>query len=265
MSRAAVRCVAALAILVATGCRTLAPPAAPAVALRPEALFDALMQQSEARRSLRGLARVAVDGPAGSGRGKQVLVAARPGRLRVEFLGFLNQTVALFATDGSRYDLFQAEERFHRSGPVHAGLLFESVQVDLSPEEAVSVLLGDPGPLLGLALAPAPRAADPEVGIELVDAGGAIRRVLRFDAAARLRRAEARTASGATAWIVQFEDYRDVGDVAFAHTIELEVPASATRARLGFREVELNPDLPPDIFELRLPAGVSSELGGTGS
>jgi hypothetical protein len=262
VSRASLLCAAALACLIATGCQTFAPPRAPAAALRPEALFDALIRQSEARRALRGLVRVAVDGPAGAGRGKQVLVAARPAQLRVEFLGFLNQTVALFATNGERFDLFQAEPRIHQSGPVHAGLLFESVQVDLTPLEAVSVLLGDPGPLVGLSLAPV--SAGSELRIELVDAGGAVRRVLGFDAAARLRRVEARGANGAVSWVVQFDDYRDVGDEAFAHTIELEVPSSATHARLGFRDVELNPELPPGIFELRLPAGVSSEPGEAG-
>jgi hypothetical protein len=218
-----------------------------------------LLQQSQTRRAMRGLARVSIEGPAGGGRAKQVLLAERPARLRIEFQGFLNQTVALFATDGERFDLFRAEDRSHRSGPVRDGLLFESVQVDLAPEEAVSLLLGDPGPLAGLQVAGPTVRSGSELSLALTDSLGAVRRVLWFDAAARLRAAESRSADGAVEWIARFDDYRDVGDAPFAHSIDLRVPSSGTRAQLGLRDVELNPELPPDIFELHLPTAVSSD------
>ena len=257
MTRAGAPCAAACLVVLLLGCRTPFVPPRPAAPLDAESLVASLHRQGQVRLALRGLAKVSVESPNGSGRSKQVVMAERPDRLRVEFLGFLNQTVALFATDGRRYGLFRAEDRYHREGSVHDGVLWDAVRVDLAPGEAVRLLLGDPGPLEELAVASAGPWDEPGLRVALADALGTVRRVLAFDEAALLRRVEARTERGEVAWVARFDDYRNVDGAAFAHAIELDVPPSETRARLGFRQVELNPALPPGTFELRLP-GVSS-------
>ncbi len=87
---------------------------------------------------------------------------------------------------------------------------------------------------------------------------------LDFDAESRLRRAEVYDAAGARLWDARFEDYRPVGAVPFAHTIDLRFATSGARARLSFRSVELNPPLPPDVFVLKIPAADARGAGGRG-
>ena len=223
---------------------------------RPQALLTALERESETRHALRGVARLALDGPGGSGRAKQVLLVERPARLRVEILGFLNQTVAVLTTDGESYRLFQGDRAAVREGPVHAGLLLEVAGLALSPELAVQVLLG--------ALRP-PGDARVEGRAHLEDGGMRLalrgdawteRLELDFDEQGQLRRFAVRDADDRAVWEARYADYRPVGGAPFAHEIELLDAQTGSEARVSFGAVELNPALPPGVFDLS-----SGELG----
>ncbi len=246
---------AGLAILLGlAGCRTALGPVRPLPAddLRPAALVAALARDADARHALRAVAQLALDGPAGSGRAKHVLVAEQPARLRVETLGFLNQTLALLVTDAGRFRLFDVRERRLHEGEVYPGLLGEVAGVALTPEDAVDVLLGAPAPPEPLRAANALLLPDGGLRADLLGEGGDLRRRVEFDPEGRLRRMEAHDEAGAR-WAASFDDYRALGSTSFAHEIELVFPPTATRARVSFRRVELNPELPPDVFRLRLP------------
>lgn len=267
--RAAALAVAVLAAA-AAACRTPGPiPVRPEIASpRPRAVLDELARDVEARRGVRGVAKVEVEGPEGSGSSKQVVIAERPDRLRLEFLGFLNQTVALFATDGERFQLLDTRERRFQRGPVYPGLLWEAVQVDLTPEEAVAVLLGDPGRMAGLEVASADRLPGPALRIDLEDESGTLRRRLEFDAAARLRRAEVAGPRGGVDYEVRFDDYREAGGEAgppFAHRIALRFPATGVQLDLSFGDVELNPQVPPELFHVVPPQGFTPVAPAAGS
>ncbi len=251
MSRAALL-VAGLLAAVAVGCQTAARvrPLASADP-RPAALLQAWQASAAERRSLRGSARLAVDGESLHVRAKQILVVERPARLRVEVQGLLSQTLAVLVTDGPHYELFRAEDRSVESGEVHAGLLWQVANLALTPEEAIDLVLG--APRLDAALAPqrAFEAADGEIGVELGGGAGAASERLRFDAQGRLRRIERLAAQGDVVWSARFDAYEPISGVPFAHRIELESTQPATRAELVLSGVELNPTLPADIFQLR--------------
>jgi len=250
--------VAAVAVaLLAAGCRSSRPPAVPLAPgdPRPAALLASLEERGGQLRALRGVAKLSVDGPEGSLRSKQVLVAARPARLRVEVLGFLSQTVALLATDGETYDLFQVKERRFERAPVHPGLLWEVAGIALAPPEAVRVLLGAPD-LGGLEPAGAVALPGGGVGVLLADARGRRRRGVEFEPGGALRRLTVWSAGGRTAWDVRYAEIEDRQGVPFAHEISLEFPASGVEAEIELDRVELNPTLAPDVFELEPPPGV---------
>jgi hypothetical protein len=175
-----------------------------------------------------------------------VLVAERPARLRVEVHGFLNQLVAVLASDGHSFALYRPGAPGLERGPVHASLLEEVTGLPLRPEEAVAVLLG--APTLGAARPGRAEAlSDGTLRVEL--AGDEARRVT-FDEAWNLRRLE--VWEGGRVLHVRYDDYRPVGGVPFAHAIELEFSEPEARAEVSFQEVELNPELPPGTFTLRL-------------
>jgi hypothetical protein len=245
-------------------CRTLEPPAVPLPLddPRPGVLLSALDERAASVAALRGLARLAVDGPGGSLRSRQVVVAARPASLRVEVLGFLSQTQVLLVTDGETYELFDARARRFESEPVRPGLLWEVAGVDLEPEEAVRVLLGAPA-LDGLRLATAASVADARVRLLMADPEGRPRHALEFDPEGELRRLAAFGAEGEVLWDARYDDVRGVGASRLAHAIELTFPRTRVEARIELSQVELNPPLAPAVFRLdRPPGGAGPETGG---
>jgi outer membrane lipoprotein-sorting protein len=256
-----------VALLFVSACRTL-PPAIPLAPddPRPEAGLAQWAEAARDRHSLRGRARLAVDGDDGEVRirGKEIVVLERPARMRVEVLGFLKQTAAVIATDGERFEIFRSADRSYETGEVHAQLLWREAHLALTPEEAVEVLLGVPA--LGAGLVPA-RAVDAGEGwirMDLVDAERRVRQRVAFDAASRLREFEVVGDDGAALWRAEFGDYASIDGVPFAHAIVLDVTAGAAHVEISLRDVELNPELPPDIFRLRAPAeaGALEREGG---
>jgi len=254
---------AALAVLVpflASGCRTAPPPRLlPADDPRPRALLDAWSELAGDRHALSALARFSVDAPGAaeggadlSLRSKQRLWLARPARLRVEVLGFLDTTVAVLATDGETYALLQTEERALDTGPVYAGLLWDAARLDLSPREAVEVILGAPRPDAGLAPGAAWQVGE-RVRVELVDAAGVARRVVEFGAAGWIRRLEQRGVRGEPVWDARWDDYVEIEGSPFARDVALRSAVGDSDALLSLRRVELNPALPPELFRRVAP------------
>lgn len=251
-------------LLAAAGCRSAATRLPlPADDPRPRALLQDWQESVDARHALRGSARLAVDGEGLAVRSRQILVVERPSRLRVEVQGLLSQTLAVLVTDGPRYQLFRAEDRSIESGEVHAGLLWQVASLDLTPEEAIDLVLG--APRLDASLAPlrAYASGDDEISVELGDAAGVVRERRAFDAQGRLREVERLDGEGAPAWSARFDAYQPVGSVPFAHAIRVEAARRSARVELELSGVELNPVLPADIFRLQ-PAGSGGGADGMG-
>ena len=252
-------------LLAAAGCRT-APTRLPLAAddPRPSALIRTWQERASERRALRGNARLAVDGEGLEVRARQILVVERPSRLRVEVQGLLSQTLAVLVTDGPRYQLFRAEDRSFETGEVHPGLLWRVASLDLTPEEAIDLVLG--APRLDAALAPvrAFEAGDGEIGVELGDGSGSVRERRSFDSEGRLRRVERLAEAGDVVWSARFDDYALVSGMALAHAIRLEAGVPTVRAELVLSAVELNPTLSADLFVLRpgVPVGAPDGEGG---
>lgn len=230
---------------------------------RAQALLDGLREAGASHRSLRGIASLSFDGTAGSVRSRQVIVVEMPARLRIEVQGFLNQSVAVLVTDGERFDLFRAEDRSRRSGEVYPGLLFEVAQIDLTPEEGVSLLLGQPPDPAGLLLASAAGLDDGGIRLDRVDTGGVLRQRVDFDVQGRLARVEAYEPGERLLWSAEYGDWRDAGAIPFAYGITLWFPASQTRVELDFKQVEIDPALPDGVFTLPpVRAGVGAPRAG---
>ena len=252
-------------VLLVTACRTPVPllPLPPDDP-RPKALLEKWAETARQRRALRGLARLAVDGGEGEVgiRSRQVLVAERPARLRVEVLDFLQRTLAVLVTDGERFELFRADDRSLETGEVHPDLMWEVAHLALPPEQLVGLLLGAPPPDPGLAVVRARHSGAGEIQIDLADAAGHVRQRVAFDAEARLRWLELREEGGGVVWRAGFDDYAAVGASPFAHTVSLDFFAEGTHAEISLSGVELNPLLPSEIFQLRIPGLERPKEGG---
>jgi hypothetical protein len=139
-------------------------------------------------------------------------------------------------------------------GPMQPGLLWQVARVDLEPAEAVGVLLGAPLEL-GTTLSGARELPDGTLLLAYRHPGLAGRRIFEFQPPAYLTRVRERDADGSLVWQVAYDDYRELGDRAFAHAIAIEFPRVDANADFQFDQAELNPRLPPSAFELpRLPS-----------
>ena len=56
-------------------------------------------------------------------------------------------------------------------------------------------------------------------------------------------------------WQARFDDYRELSGIWFAYEVELRFPRQDSVVTLRFDEVELNPELSPEVFVLRLRSG----------
>ncbi len=215
---------------------------------RPQRFLDALLEAGRERHGLRGIADLALDGPDGSARLKQVVLLERPARLRVEVLGFLNQTAAVLTTDGERFRLLRSD-RSSEEGLVRPSLLWEVAGIALRPDAAVRVLLGTPG--LPDGARPLPPRATPGGGVRLAYAHERAVAALEFDATGALERWRIEELGGRHVLLeAHYTAYAALAGSGFAHQIELSDHRNGTTARVHFAEVELNPTFPPGIFAL---------------
>jgi len=250
--RALPRCIAASGLALALACATSrVPPPLPLPAgdSRPAALLESITRDAATRHSLRGVARLAFDAPAGSGRASQILVLERPARLRVEVLGLLDQTLALLVTDGARYRLVRSEDRSVAAGPVYDAMLRDVTGLALTPEQAVGVLLGAPFRADARLERAAPLPGD-SVRLELRRDGAPLREQLDCDAAGNLQRWALLGADGEVMLEARYGDRRPLGSVAFAYEVELRDPRADASVRVTWSRVELNPVLPPELFAM---------------
>jgi len=237
---------------------------------RPGALLARWSASVADREALRGTARLSVDAEEGDAAGeplrvrsKQRIALARPARLRVEVQGLLGTTLAVLAVDGGEYAFFESDSRHFESGPVHDFLLWDMVRLELSPAQAVEVILGAPliaadHAVLG--------AWDAGAGVVRIWLGGELsrrERALDLDADARLVRLAQWEGGHEPAWVARFEDYALVAGAPVAHRVTLEM-RSGTRAVVSLSDVELNPTLAPDIFRLDRIAPVAAPAGEGG-
>jgi len=235
---------------------------------RPDALLARFAADTAGREGLRGVARLAVDadgqGPGGGAlrvRSKQRIVLARPARLRVEVQGLFGTTLAMLTVDDEQYAWFESESRRFESGPVHDGLLWQVVRLDLTPAEAVEVILGAPPTGPELSVLGAWDAGEGVTRIALGEPGGAPRRSIDLDPEARLVHLALHGADGEPLWEAHFDDYVRVAGSPLARRIRIET-GEGTQATVSLSGVELNPPLVPDIFRLERSLAGSDGEGG---
>jgi outer membrane lipoprotein-sorting protein len=245
----------ALAVLCAAGCgpRQATPPG-PAVPLAPlprrEDLLRSLSERRAAVQSLRTLARTTVTTDGDSYRARELIIAARPDRLRFEVLSPFGSEFVVATSDGLLAAYERGEATFYR-GTASAENLARYARVALPVETAVDLLLGTP-PVGAGGLGVVSRE---EGLVKLWQEGGRTVHVTWFGDALDPVRYEQRDREGRVLLRASFGDYAPVQGVSLPTRIELDLPWSGQRIDIDLRDPELNPPLSDTVFALATPPG----------
>jgi outer membrane lipoprotein-sorting protein len=249
------RAIAVLATALAlAGCTTRPTPRPPppgGVRADAAAIVVADSARRSALRGLRAWARLSYESPEESRRAKQLLVAERPDRLRLEIFSPFGAVFVLAAADGALAAYDRGAATVYR-GAASADNLRRYTQMDLPVAGAVDLLLGTP-PID--AAAPGVATADGET-IELwrgTADGGA--RVVWYSAALAPLRYEERDRDGVVRLRAAYDGYTAVDGVAVATQLDIELPPSQQRIAITLSDVEVNPTLGDAVFAFQTPAG----------
>jgi hypothetical protein len=247
---------------------------------RADRALENYLDEIEGRRGLRGSARVAISGPDFKLNRPQRIVVERPASLRFEILGLFDQLAAILVTDGRRFGFFDASTGQISRGRVSSSLLWDLAKIDLSPAEAVGLLLGTPEPTPGRArsavwLEPdgriavafawpskeAPEACRADLTSGFFDRdcfvaesslaeGG---EVFFFDEAGRLVELRSLEFDGLIRFRALFEQYEVLaasGGVFFPKRVTIRSPVVDSKARFDWKRVMLASELSDRLFTL---------------
>jgi outer membrane lipoprotein-sorting protein len=237
------RAAGALAPLLLSACALFGrPPAFAPIVGEDEAMrarVERVVADAHARQTLRAVGKLRIEGPNGSGSVKQVVLAERPGRLRLESLNPLGQAATLLVTDGARYAFFDGKTL--ERGDVSAEVLRERLGLGLSPDDAVLALLVAPRePLDWPPTAVLGRGAEREVVMGTQS--------LRFAESGELAAIASLDPNGVLEWSAEYGGWRDVPGGRYPASLALWFPATRLRAELELSQVELNPPLDAALF-----------------
>jgi hypothetical protein len=205
------------------------------------ARVESLASEASARRGLRAVGKLRVAGRNGSGSVREVVLAERPARLRLESLNLLGQASSLLVTDGERFAFFDGKRLDH--GAVTPRVLSERLGLELAPEEAVRALLVEPAPEAWRPSEIVGRGAEREVRLATQS--------LRFGAAGELAAMRAFDPAGRVRWQAEYGDWSEVPGGRYPFRVVLSCPGTELRAELELSQVELNPELDPSLFRVR--------------
>lgn len=244
-----------LLVAVLGGCAVPAkPPVEPLPAVSAQELLHSLELRAGRFEALQGLGRIRVTVAGRSQSARQVLLVARPDRLRTEVLGPLGQTVLTVAAGEGILTAFLPGEKRFLSGAATPENLQRLIRVPLAPAELVRLMLHDV-PLADASAARAEVREDRYV-LMLPTAGGSLQ-TLFLDSRKRLRTAQFER-NGVLLWRAGYDDFRPEDDLPLS--MRLEWPSAETDVELQLSDVKINTTLPAERFRLTPPVGVMVEI-----
>jgi outer membrane lipoprotein-sorting protein len=224
----------------------------------PEAVLASIGRRWQTIDELRALARTTLTSPQGRYHTRQTLLWRRPTSVRMDTLSPFGQPIMTLVADPTGASIYYPQEGRFLHGPATAPTFARVIGLPIDLEGVVPLLTGS------LQLPPARRAAiyaQPDAGMSLLrflDTGGRLIQDVWVDLDQQLpRRAIRYNTHGSPAVDIAYGDFRPVGDqVLLPFELTIWVPHIETEVRLQFLTVDLNPGLPPTVFQLSPPAGV---------
>jgi outer membrane lipoprotein-sorting protein len=256
--------VSALLLLVSLGACAVHPPSretvtVPPESIAPEAIVAAFTRRWQSAEGLRALARIAVTSAQGRYSTRQTFFWRRPALIRLDTVGLFGQPTMTLVADPARASIYYPQQGTFLQGPATADTLARVIGLPLDVEDVPPLLTGALGPwLTGPGVTP---YLQTDAGVYLLrflgSDGQLIQDVWVEPEQLLPRRALRYTEHSVPAVDIAYSDFRHVAEgFPFPFELVIWVAELETEVRIQFLTVELNPGLPPSIFQLSPPAGV---------
>jgi outer membrane lipoprotein-sorting protein len=256
--------VSALLLLVSLGACAVHPPSretvtVPPESIAPETIVAAFTRRWQSAEGLRALARIAVTSAQGRYSTRQTFFWRRPALIRLDTVGLFGQPTMTLVADPARASIYYPQQGTFLQGPATADTLARVIGLPLDVEDVPPLLMGALGPwLTGPGVTP---YLQTDAGVYLLrflgSDGQLIQDVWVEPEQLLPRRALRYTEHSVPAVDIAYSDFRHVAEgVPFPFELVIWVAELETEVRIQFLTVELNPGLPPSIFQLSPPAGI---------
>ena len=243
------------------GCATLrarigsAPASLPSAAGSADGLLRILDERSASLQTFRALAQMRYVGPKDSLSVKQIVVVARPSRLRIEMMSAFGVALQI-AADGQQISAYHRGERTFYHGRATAENLSRFTRLGLDLPDIADLLVGLPPQRA--------RVGHPSITFErplgwwkvstALESGGTLSVWFEPDSLLPVRTIEA-DADGTPRYIASYEAYSEVAGLQIASDVRFEAPADGTKVDLRYSNISLNAELPASLFSFEAPAG----------
>ncbi len=240
-----------LLLLGCCACATLpvGPPPPP-----PEKLLQEIQKRSQFLQGLKGLAHVRVLAPGKFFAAQEVILARRPGFLRLESLSPLGNPQFYLVVNGPELFLYNPGENRYYRGLSKTAHLSSILPITLDPEEIVTLLLG------GFPLLPYEEASveyDAREGLlilQLIGSSGKERQTLGIHPQSGDVLSVEYHLRGTTRRL-SYSDFRPASEFSFPFKIHFESPESRTQLIVEYKDLETNPSWEDQDFQLPVPRG----------
>jgi hypothetical protein len=197
-----------------------------------------------------------------------LVLAERPGRLRLEAEVTLQGTVAVLATDGARFAFLDTRQNELRRGPACPANVASLIRIPLAPQDVAAILLGDGPPVAPAAADDDKVTWDGDLGADVLDLaapnGGRTHYAIKqLGGRVQIAAVTAVATGSSPIWRVSFEDFTDVRASTDPTAPALSLPETIHFAEgttsfddgveIHFKDRTLNDPSPPDAFTLTAP------------
>lgn len=220
-------------------------------ALRHE-VFESLKARNDSLRSLRGMATVRYGSSLFGIRGETSFAVSRPERLRIDGLSDFGAYTSQFVLrDGDLTILWPADGSYYQ-GKADRDAMNRYLRVDVSPEEAVNILMG----LVPLEEEEGYVVRELHAGHQVLlrDRAGEVVAERKEGGYVPVRYT-AMDEKGRRDYVIDYSNYRttDEEDRMLAGRIEARFFGPKSRIQVDYQNVDVNPKIEGRVFQIEIP------------
>ncbi len=239
-------------MLIASGCATVPLPVesettAPVSKIDVTSLTNAMAERDRSLESLQTSAVMEYSNGTDHVKAREDIIVRRPASLRVEAMSPFGVAL-IVAAQGSRLQIFEPSKNTLMRGTADAATLARFARIPMAPRDAVGLLMGIV-PEAQTTLPPDNVSNEGDMTVlAYAEADGAHRELGFQDGQLAMVRKRAR--DGSVNFEIRYADYRDIGGVMFAHKVDADFPAAATKVSFLYKRPIVNGKIADSVFIL---------------